>query len=153
MFHQIYAPPMPYTCLMPKLLEIHQWGKCTNTNARYELTGIKYVTRSTVHRWCSHRMMMPTQDDKAGWQGCWQHSLIIYTELATWPNQSKPHLYKLFEKLILHQANGQLLQECKFLLWLRTMLVECYNSWHCPFSWWTKWVWGSYPRKNLIFFI
>ena len=70
-----YAPQMIYIGHIPKLLEVHQWGKYANIYATYELTGINHVIRSTVHRcYC-------------WWWWC--HSPITYTEMATWQNHSK----------------------------------------------------------------
>ena len=46
-----YAHKMPYISHMCKLLEIHQWGKCANIYARYELMG---ATRS-----CLDMMIIP----------------------------------------------------------------------------------------------
>ena len=46
---------------MPKLFDVHQWGKFANLCATYEIPGIDNVTKSTVHRQC--RMKTTMQDD------------------------------------------------------------------------------------------
>ena len=73
-----YAPKVPYTCQMTRLLDVHQWGEYANTYATYELTGINHVTRNTVQRWhwrCQQcRTMMP-QPNYIYWVGHLAHSV------------------------------------------------------------------------------
>ena len=43
-----YAPETPQIYHMPKLLNVHQWGKYADIYATYEITGIDHVMRSAV---------------------------------------------------------------------------------------------------------
>ena len=70
---QHISPQMWQLCHMSKLPDVHFWGKYANIHATHEVDLITTVARITVYKW---------------WQ--WQcHSLIAFTELATWPSLTK----------------------------------------------------------------
>ena len=65
---------MPHISYMPKLLDVHQWGRYANIYATYKLISTNLVTRSTVHKW--HRMttMHSDHNDTTAW-----------LHILTWP--------------------------------------------------------------------
>ena len=74
------ATHMPLKCQMPKLLDVNLWWKYANIYAMDEVAVINDIARTAVYRWW--------------WCWCWcqqqwwwWHSMITYTESATWVNQ------------------------------------------------------------------
>ena len=77
---QNMPPQMPWIRHMPKLLDMHLWGRYVNIHATYEANPIIDLARIAVHRWqCQCQM-------KKWW---WCHSQVIYTELAILLKQAK----------------------------------------------------------------
>ena len=75
---------MPLKCQkydMPKLLDVHLWGKCANVYATYKIAPIKDKMRIIVHRqWQIMTMtMMQDNDDETSAQlhiPSWPHGQI-----------------------------------------------------------------------------
>ena len=96
-----YAPQMPYICHIPKLFNVHQWGKYANKYATYKLNDINHMMSSAVHRiqWCL----------------CWQWWWCTLTALSGgWSLTNSTKSTGLYDNLQTHTDNN--LQFCRLLV-------------------------------------
>ena len=123
-----YVPTrnMPLKCHMPKLLNVHQWGKYVNIHATYEVDPINDMARNlSTHddaniTWLSTTMLMIPQPDCIDWFG---HLAISAKNLSLQAQHTLPKCklskFSLFKTTKLPQCENfpnQSLQDC-YILW------------------------------------